>query len=375
MKKLLLVSILCAFIADLNAQSLTSTIKKIKELRNVSYTDILKFKLYFQDEPSVDTLKVQLVASADESQIGGFYKIAAKKELFLFDGDKAIWLHLPDTTYQVSKKAITGQQTRNLFHWKKEMEKYLKTPSKIKLLKDTLINKVAYYQYLVKSQDTIIKNQHAFVFITIVADKKTDLPYSIKCDSKGFAEDGAYMGITEEHNFSDYQINTPKFPDLSNAVTPANFKLPVNKKRLPMLTKGTLPPKINLYDVSGMKFDMEKLKGKLVLLSFTTLGCPHAVNSVQMLTKLNEHYKKSELAIISIYQLGSNEQKAITKFNNKMGIKYPNYTTESSAEDIYHLQGYPDFYLLDKQGSIVQGYDGFYAGLEKELMDKIDSIK
>ena len=142
-----------------------------------------------------------------------------------------------------------------------------------------------------------------------------------------------------------------------------------------MLTKGTLPPKINLYDEARANLNLEKLKGKLVLLSFTTLGCPHAINSVQMLTKLNEQYKNSELAIISIYQLGSSDQKSIAKFNNKMKIKYPSYTTESTAEDIYHLQGYPNFYLLDKQGTIVQGYGGFYASLEKEIMDKIDSIK
>ena len=230
MKKLLLVGILCAYITNVNAQFLTSTIKKIKELRNVSYTDVLKFQFSVQDEPSVDTLKVPMVAAADEPQIGGFYKIADKRSIFLFDGDKAINLNLIDTTYKISKEAITFQHTRNLFYWKKEMEKYLKTPSKIKLLTDTLIKKIAYSRYLVKSQDTIIKNQNVFVFISIVVDKKTDLPYTIRWDSKGFAEDGAYMGFTEEHNFSDYQINHKKFPNLANAVTPANFKLPVNKK-------------------------------------------------------------------------------------------------------------------------------------------------
>src|SRR4051812_40962804 len=98
MKKLLLLVIICACITNLNAQSLTSTVKKLKGLHNVSYTDILKFKFYFQDEPSIDTLKVRMVVAADEPQIGGYYKIAEKGDIFLFDGDKAIHLNLIDTT-------------------------------------------------------------------------------------------------------------------------------------------------------------------------------------------------------------------------------------------------------------------------------------
>jgi cytochrome oxidase Cu insertion factor (SCO1/SenC/PrrC family) len=375
MKKLLLFAILCVSISDLNAQNLASTVQKIKELHNVTYTDILKFKISYQDEPSVDTLKVQVVASASEPQIGGYYKIADKTDVFLFDGDKTINLNLIDTTYKISKNATLSQLTRNLLYWRKEMEKYLKTPSRIKLRKDTLINKVIYYQFLVKSLDTIIKNKHVYSFVNIIINKKTNLPYMLKRYDNALMDDGALMGFTEEHTFKSYLINKPNFPDLSNAVTPANFKLPVNKKKLPMFTNGVQPPKINLYDAAGNNFDLEKLKGKIVLLSFTTLGCPHAFNSVQMLTKLNKEYKNSEFAVISIYQLGSNDKKAIAKFTNKMNIKYPSYTTESTAEDIYHLQGYPDFYLLDKQGIIAQGYDGFYAGLEKEIKDKIESLK
>jgi thiol-disulfide isomerase/thioredoxin len=120
---------------------------------------------------------------------------------------------------------------------------------------------------------------------------------------------------------------------------------------------------------------MEQLKGRVVLLNFALLGCPHCINSAQMLTRLHEKFKNRGVAIISIYELRNDGQAAISKFDNRFTIQYPSYTTNDAARSSYHFQGYPYFYLIDKQGNIVQGYEGFYERLEKELTDKINGIR
>jgi len=275
----------------------------------------------------------------------------------------------------MGKNAIVSQYTCTLPYWVKQIDKYLKDPIKISRLKDTLVNRRACLNFFVTKTDTIQKKEHIYSLAQIVADKQTLLPVIVREEFRGFADDGAVVGMAEQHTFIDYQINKSNFPDLSNAVVPANFKLPVKEKLLPMLADGTVAPPLSLKGLNGNNLNIESLKGKIVLLNFTTTGCPHCVNAAQMLTKLNEKYKNADFVIVSVYQSKFNDQKSVAKFDSKFNIKYSSYVTEQDAHKDYHIQGYPNFYLLDKQGAIVKSFDGFYASLEKEMTDKIDIIK
>ncbi|WP_207535577.1 peroxiredoxin family protein [Desertivirga arenae] len=223
--------------------------------------------------------------------------------------------------------------------------------------------------------DTIQNDKRLYDFADIITAKTNGLPFIIRTQSTGFADDGTYMGMFEEHTFRNYQLNKAGFPDLSIAMVPQGFKLPVKRDRIPMLTAGTKSPKIKLTDVAGKDFSLNSLRGRLVLLNFTTDGCPHCINAAQMLTRLYDHYKSKGLEIVSIYQSNFNSIKSVTKFDAKNGIKYPSYLTEPSAANIYHINGYPNFYLLNRQGIIVQAYEGFYAELENQITEKIKTIE
>ena len=373
MKRLLIFSLLL-LIGDYCHAQLLPTINKLKGLHNASFTEVLKFKASFQDEVAIDTFKNRVDFISAEPQAGGYFSVKGRNDVYLFDGNKCVWLNLRDTTYEIRKEPVYGQECRTLLYWAKEMNTYVKFPSKIKQLKDTVIDQVAYDHTRVTIQDSTAKGEHIYEYVDIVINKLSLLPYSFTSLIHGFADDGALISFTEEHIFTGYKVNDETFPDLSDARVPENFRLPVKTVKSPMLTAGTKAPLIKLTDTTGKPFDMEKLKGKLVLLNFTTNGCPHCINAAQMLRRLNEKYKGAGLAIISIYQLGVNSRESVTRFDRKYEVRYPSYTTEKTAADIYHLQGYPNFYLLDKKGNIAQAYDGFYAELEKELTDKIDKL-
>ncbi|HTE01523.1 MAG TPA: TlpA disulfide reductase family protein [Mucilaginibacter sp.] len=376
MKRIIILSfLLLVTINYCNAQSFQSTLQQLQSLHYASYTEIIKFKASFQDEISIDTFKNQVNFIPAEPQIGGHFSIKGRNDVYLFDGNKCIWLNLRDSTYEIEKDANYGQECRTLLYWAKEMAAYAKNPSKIKRLKDTVINKIAYDHTLVTIKDTTEKLEHVYDYVDIVTGKVSHLPFVILSRIHGFADDGALISFIEEHIFIDYQFHKKNFPDLSNARVPENFRLPVKVVKSPMLTGGTKAPEIKLTDATGKPFDIAQLKGRLVLLNFTTNGCPHCINAAQMLKRLNDKYKSAAVSIISIYQLGVNSKESVAKFDRKYEVQYPSYTTEKTAADIYHLQGYPNFYLLDKQGNIAQAYDGFYAELEKELTDKIEQLK
>jgi len=372
---LLLVFILISCSLSDEAQSLLTTVNRIKDMDNASFTEIVRFKFSFQDNFSVDTFRTYVAVMPAEKQIGGYYNIQGKDDTYLFDGTKAVWLNLRDTTYNITANAVGGQNTRTILYWEKEIEKYLKSPLKIKQQPDTVIEKLSYNHYLVNLMDTVQKSEHVYDHVDIIAAKINGLPFVIKTESKGFTDDGAYMGMFEEHSFKDYKIKKANFPDLSTAMVPQGFKLPVKRKAIPMLTAGAASPDIKLTDLAGKDFELASLRGGLVLLNFTTDGCPHCVNAAQMLTRLYEQYKGKGLEIVSIYQSNFNSVRSVQKFDARNNIKYPSFMAETSAVNVYHINGYPNFYLLDKQGVIVQAYEGYYAELEKQISEKIESIK
>jgi thiol-disulfide isomerase/thioredoxin len=367
--------LLTSIVLNASAQSLQNTVKQIRSLNQATFTEIIRSKFSFQDDFSVDTFKTRITAVATEPQIGGYYLIKGKKDTYLFNGDKGIWLNHRDSTYKMQKEYwIGGQNSRTLLSIANDIEGYLKTPSKIKQLPDTLIGNNAYTHFFVSKTDSLYKGDHIYSYIDIITYKTNSLPFIIRMDSQGFAGDGARMGMFEQHTFKAYDFNEKNFPDLSVASVPAGYKLPVKKEQLPMLAAGTRAPLLKLKDINGRDFDMAGLHGKMVLLNFTLDGCPHCVNAAQMLTRLNNIYKSKGLEIISIYQLGLDNFKNVTRFDKKFNIKYPSYLTERTAANIYHLNGYPTFYLVNKQGAVVQAYEGFYAELEKEITEKLAAI-
>lgn len=360
---------------NVSAQSLSAISEKIGSTHNFTYTDILTVQLSFQDEASIDTLRTQIAVRPAEKQIGGFYKIGSKNSVELFDGDKYIALNLRDSTYRLDTKGNQGQSTRSVLYWGKQFADYLKKPGQITQLADTVINNRTCVNFLIKRKDTIDNGKHLYWQIKIVADKKTLLPSGICERMYDHTDDGALLGWTEQHIFSNYELNTNNFPDLSNAMVPVNFKLPVTERLLPMLTAGTAAPKLELKSLEGQNFNIDDLKGKIVLLNFTTIGCSHCANAAQMLSRLSEKYGKNQVAIVSIYQSNYNDQKSIAKFDTRFNVKYPSYLTHQDAHKDYHIQGYPNFYLLNRQGVIIKSFDGFYASLEKEMTDQIEAIK
>jgi peroxiredoxin len=373
---LLLIFVFVISMFNAGAQSLQTTVKNIKALNKATFTEIVKCKFSFQDNFSVDTFKTRITAVATEPQIGGYYQIKGRNDTYLFNGDKGIWLNHRDSTYKIQKDYwVGGQNTRTLLAIAKDIEGYLKTPSKIKLMPDTLIGKTAYTHYFVRKTDSLYNGDHIYSYIDIVTHKNTGLPFSIRMDSQGFAGDGARMGMFEQHTFKDYNFSEKNFPDLSVATITEGYKLPVKKEQLPMLAAGVQAPPLSLKDVNGKDFNMASLRGTMVLLNFTLDGCPHCVNAAQMLTRLNDQYKSKGLEIISIYQLGLDNPKNVSRFDKKFNIKYPSYFTERSAAGIYHINGYPNFYLVDKQGMIAAAYEGFYVELEKEITDKLKTIE
>lgn len=375
MKSLNILYILCVTtLTTAHAQVLDRVSHKLKSLKSISYNDIVKTKFSFQEDYSIDTLQSQITFSQTEEQTGGYYRLTTSKNSYLFDGNKLIVLDKTDSTYRLEKTAVSGQNTRTLLYWVKEINHYVKDyPSKLNQLPDTIINGVSCFHSRIISYDTVQKGVRCYTSSDFFVNKHTNFPLIIRTQANGISDDGSVLGFDEIHNYSAYKVGDKFFPDLTITSIPDYFRPPSKGKPRPFLVNGTPAPEILLTDLEGTQHSIESLKGKTVLLNFTSVSCAHCVSAANMLNRLTELYSKDTLVVINIYPFDSKE--SIAKFCKGFRVVPLSTTTTSTVQNIYPFDGYPTFYLIDGKGAISHASTGFYPELLDELVVKINGIK
>ena len=357
-------------VAQTKAQILLKSSNKINSSKNLSYTDIVETKFSFQDQFYSDTIKSKVIPPNEKKHETGKYDLAGKNVKYAFDGIKLVTLSYSDSTYSVQKEAISGQDTRTLIYWSDKMKKITgSSKNKASSIKDTIINGNTYANIEVIEKDTIDNHQHHYIISKFLIDKKSLLPIRIISMFKGKANDGSDFGLIEIHNYSEYKIDQPDFPDLSSSTIPNYFRLPKKREPVKFLENGLPAPPLNAFDLKGMKLDNETLKGKVVLINFSLIGCPHCVGAAQMLNRLLEKFKDRNLKIINIYPIDTGD--IVARFDRRENVSSPSFTTDKSVQKAYPFNGYPSFYLIDSQGKISKSYNGYYKELESELEKKI----
>lgn len=115
---------------------------------------------------------------------------------------------------------------------------------------------------------------------------------------------------------------------------------------------------------------LSSLRGKVVLLNFWVFTCYNCTNTLPSLRKLDADYRAKGLSLIGIHTpefppyAGEHDRKNVAKALAKYEITYPIAQDNDRATwDQYHIQYWPSFVLIDKQGRIrYEGYGEFHIG-------------
>lgn len=127
-----------------------------------------------------------------------------------------------------------------------------------------------------------------------------------------------------------------------------------------LLPDGSSAPPFELKDLDGKSIALSDFRDqKLVLLEFFATWCPHCQHSVPMLNKLQKTYAK-QLQVLAI-NAGDTQGTPSTApaFQQQFHIAYPILDSPSSQLlNMYHISGFPTFYLVDKRGNIIWSHAG-----------------
>jgi cytochrome c biogenesis protein CcmG/thiol:disulfide interchange protein DsbE len=126
---------------------------------------------------------------------------------------------------------------------------------------------------------------------------------------------------------------------------------PQTRKRLEGL-EGAAPPAFQVKDWTNSKpMELADLKGKVVLIDFWATWCGPCMAAVPHNNEMMEKYGGKGLVIIGVCVKNGADKCAATV--KEKGMKYPVVVdADGKTEKAYHVDGYPDYYLIDRAGKL-----------------------
>lgn len=153
-----------------------------------------------------------------------------------------------------------------------------------------------------------------------------------------------------------------------------------DERYLPMVGKPSPPLQFKALD--GREVDLEKLKGKVVLLDFWATWCPPCLEEIPHVRDAYERYNKEGLEIVGIsFDADKQRLEDVVKREN---LKWPQYFDgggqETAPGKTFGILHWPSMWLLDRNGvirfiSAGAGMDRKITALLKETGNPVNAAR
>ena len=114
-------------------------------------------------------------------------------------------------------------------------------------------------------------------------------------------------------------------------------------------------------------------RGKLVLLNFWATWCPPCVAEVPSLNRLYLRFREEGLVILAV---SVDEQEDVYRqFLDRFGVRFPTVRDpERTVSSRYGTMKYPESYLINRQGTVIQKYVGAEDWERPEIVNYLQSL-
>ena len=359
---------------DAQISLVQNLIDKVESYKSFGYQSINKLKDMSADTTVAQNKELFLKAPHDKL-FGYLYSIETNHttenfhRIDLYNGEGLMVLSPEDSTFFPEKAPYIGGSVIGGLKFLKE--RYAKSPFKITMLKDTIINGAANSHLVANVYDTLDNNEHLYSTRHYYIDKQTGLPDLFIIKGR-YKFNGLVNEYYNETKYFDYKLDQPGITE-ANFVIPKSFKPRAQQAAPPaLLAAGSTAPDWTLYDANGKKVSLSQLKGKVVVLDFYFIGCSGCMASINPLNAIYEKYNNNDLIIASLTERDS--KKAVLDFEKRYKIKYKGYINAVDVVKSYHVTAFPTFYFIDKEGKIGSVFVGYADNFEKNATSAIDNL-
>jgi peroxiredoxin len=122
-------------------------------------------------------------------------------------------------------------------------------------------------------------------------------------------------------------------------------------------TSSSAAPAFTLTDVNGGTVSLSDFRGKVVILDFWATWCPPCKREIPDFITLQSEYASKGLQIVGI---ALDQPDKVRAFAQQNGMNYPVLLGTDQISALYGgIEGIPTTFILDKNGNIVNRFEGF----------------
>lgn len=222
----------------------------------------------------------------------------------------------------------------------------------------TIVHGLAGYRTV--DLDTVVNGNRVYVELWLYIGKESRLP-------EWYVQQSYFKGKRSqrvEFAFTGYALSRKAEPlvyALPAGYTSEVFGANTGKQ---VLQAGTEAPSFQLTDLQGRPVDLKALRGKKVLLNFSTINCGYCKMAIDYMNR--EDFLLPD-DMVSIYINPVDKADRVASYAQKSHIPFPVVADARAVGEMYGVWAYPTFFLIDEKGVIretVVGYrEEFLEGL------------
>ncbi len=135
-----------------------------------------------------------------------------------------------------------------------------------------------------------------------------------------------------------------------------------------LLDVGTQAPNWKLKSSRGRMFDLESLRGNVVVMDFGTTWCSPCKEAMPAVQKLHKAFKGRPVKVLG---LSCREQGDPAAYQKKKGYTYDLLIKADKVAEAYQVVDLPTFYIIDRRGRVIHASSGYSPGEEKKIAEVI----
>jgi len=182
--------------------------------------------------------------------------------------------------------------------------------------------------------------------------------------------------------YKQYGLDSNDMKDFFRAIKNSSFPLLqnwANQRRL-LFTLIERPLLFKHVTIQGDTIDIEKMRGKVVLLNFWSIWCSGCIKKMPAIKEVYDKYKAKGFEVISICANDIDMIEKVKRIEKNVGSEWPvlmigNASTEGTlGQKIwlkYGFWGVPQLLLLNKEGKLVMLNDKLLSGTFEPLVKKL----
>jgi peroxiredoxin len=116
---------------------------------------------------------------------------------------------------------------------------------------------------------------------------------------------------------------------------------------------GFVAPDFELPDLRGNMHRLSALRGKVVFLNLWTTWCPPCRTEMPSMQRLYNRFQSREFAMLAVSQ-DEDGAAAVAPFVRELGLSFPVLLDrEGRVSGRYGVTGYPETFIIDRRGQVV----------------------